>query len=94
MKLNGEIVPWYKKKALMSNRLTATDKCPRIQPIGIGECLCRILDKCMIMILSCSKNVTQAFLTDQLCGGLKSGIKGGIHFMKNLFRRKYYAKTT
>lgn len=86
MKLNNEYVPWNQIQALMSSRLVALDKCPGVRPIGIGECLRRIISKCMI--LATSSEVTEACGHSQLCSGLSSGIEGGIHAMNDIFQNK------
>ena len=37
--------PWAAYHALMACRLVALDKSPGVRPVGIGETLCRALDK-------------------------------------------------
>lgn len=86
MKLNNEYVPWTQIQALMSSRLVALDKCPGVRPIGIGECLRRILSKCMI--LATGSEVTEACGQWQLCSGLNCGIEGAIHAMNDTFVKK------
>ena len=44
-KIASEIIPWNQIRALMSGHLIALDKCPGVRPIGIGECLRRIMCK-------------------------------------------------
>jgi uncharacterized C2H2 Zn-finger protein len=88
MTLNNEYVPWHQIQALMSSRLVALDKCPGVRPIGIGECLRRIISKCMI--LATGSEVTEACGQSQLCSGLSSGIEGAIHAMNNLYQDKCY----
>ena len=46
-KIANKIILWNQIRALMSGRLVALDKCPGVRPIGIGECLRRIMCKCM-----------------------------------------------
>lgn len=86
MHLNNNFVPWNQIQALMSSRLVALDKCPGVRPIGIGECLRRILSKCMILVTG--SEVTEACAQSQLCSGLSSGIEGAIHAMNDLFQKK------
>ena len=44
-KMCNQILPWSKVRALVSGRMIVLDKCPAVQPIGIGECLRRIYRK-------------------------------------------------
>ena len=44
-KMCNQILPWSKVRALVSGTLIALDKCPGVRPIGIGECLRRIICK-------------------------------------------------
>ena len=47
IKIANESIRWNQIRALMSGHLIALDKCPGIRPIGIGECLQRVMCKCM-----------------------------------------------
>lgn len=75
----------------MSSRLVALDKCPGVRPIGIGECLRRILSKCMIE--ATGSEITEACGQSQLCSGLSSGIEGAIHAMIDVFQRECLASS-
>ena len=67
----------------MSCRLIALDKRPGIRPIGIGECLRRLLAK---STSDCTKgDLSEYFGIDQLAGGLEAGIEGAIHSLSDLF---------
>ena len=64
---------------LTASRLIALNKCPGIQPIGVGETVSRILGKA---ILSTTKqDVLEAAGTLQLCVGQEAGSEAAIHAM-------------
>ena len=42
-KMCNRTLPWSKVRVLVSGRLIALHKCPGVRPIGIGECLRRIM---------------------------------------------------
>ena len=82
-RLCNAIIPWEDVFALVTSRLIALDKCLGVRPIGIGETLHRVVGK--TICLATRIDVTMACGSDQLCGGLSSGIEGDIHSMSSLF---------
>ena len=82
-RLANSIVPWGEIRALVSNRLIALDKCPGVRPIGIGESLRRIVGKAICSATRLDLAVLCG--TDQLCGGIRSGIEGAVHAITDLF---------
>ena len=79
---NGSM-PWQVLRALLSNRLIALDKCPGVRPIGIGECLRRVMAKAVMMVAG--GDVREVCGSDQLCSGLEAGIEAAIHALCDLF---------
>ena len=71
-RLLNSIVPWEDISALVANCLIALDKCPGVRPIGIGETLRRVVGKAVCY--ATRVDVELACGSDQLCGGVRSGI--------------------
>ena len=82
----NNIINWLSIRAFMSSRLIALDKNPGVHPIGIGEVLIRILGKMMISITGI--DVEEVCSVDQLCSGLKAGIEGAVHGLRELCEKK------
>ena len=85
-RLANSLVEWNMIRALLANRLIALNKNPGVRPIGIGEVLMRIMGKAMVLVVG--KDVEEVCGADQLCSGLRSGIEGAIHSMRELFEER------
>jgi hypothetical protein len=68
---------------LMAGRLVALDKCPGVWSIGVGETWWQAITKSVLLMTG--KDVKVSCGIDQLCAGLESGIKGGIHAMQHVW---------
>jgi hypothetical protein len=72
-------------RALLANRLVALDKCPGVRPIGIGECLRRLIGK--VVALKTKHEVVKEGGTDQLATSLAAAIEGAAHSMTERFHQ-------
>ena len=80
----NSLMPFHFIRALMSSRLVAVDKCPGVRPIGVGECLRRVMAKAVMIVVG--RDVQQVCGSDQLCSCLESGIiEAAIHALGDLF---------
>ena len=75
--------PWSAYQALMSGRLVALDKQPRIRPVRVGETWRRMMAKCLLRVAG--PEAKAACGTTQLAGGVEAGIEGTIHAMRVLW---------
>ena len=82
-KIANNVVNWVDICALMSSRLIALDKCPGVRPIAIGEEPRRIL--CKVLAMATGSDVADLCGVRQLCSGLKAGIEGSVHAMRELY---------
>ena len=83
MCLSNSYPPWAAYRALTWGRLIGLGKNPGVRPLGIGGMLRRL--KCKVLLLVTGAEASRSCGSDQLCGGLESGIEGGIHFMRSLW---------
>ena len=79
---NGRL-PWDAYPALMSGRLIALDKQPRIRPVGVGETWRRMMVKCLLRVAG--PEAKTACGTTQLAGEVGAGIEGAIYAMRVLW---------
>ena len=63
--------------------LIALAKCPGVRPIGISECLQKIICKSVAEFTKIDLEETCS--TDQLACGLKAAVEGTIHAISNVF---------
>ena len=75
--------PWAAYWALMSGRMIALEKKPRIRTVGVGETWQRMMAKCLLKVAG--QEAKAACGTTQLTGGLEAGIEGAIHAMRVLW---------
>ena len=71
---------WAAYRALMACRLVALDKLPGTRPLGIGETYRRLMAKCILQCIG--DRATSACGNYNLCAGLKAGIEGAVHVIR------------
>ena len=81
--LASELVDPYSVEVLVSLRHIPLSKNPGVQPIGVGEVLCRIIGKCIGWVMK--KDIQKAAGPLQMETGLQSGSEAAIHSMKEIF---------
>ena len=64
---------------MISSRLIALDKHPRVRPVEVGKTLRRLMEKCLLQVTV--QESKAACRTEQLTGGAEAGIEVGIHKM-------------
>jgi len=70
--------------AFIACRLIPLDKNPGVRPIGICECLTRLVGKAVLTVVRpyIRREVTGAL---QLCAGQEAGVEAAIHTMRDIF---------
>ena len=79
-RLAGGPVDSHPVQALTASRLVALNKCPGVQPIGVGEVSRRIIGKAILSVIS--EDIQQVASSYQLCAGQKGGCKAAVHAMR------------
>jgi hypothetical protein len=75
----NDFPPWATYQALKAGQLIALDKCPGVNPVGIGKRWNWLNAKCMLLVSI--DQAKEAYGIDQLCTSLKAGIEGVVHVM-------------
>jgi hypothetical protein len=73
--------PWAAYRARMACRLVARDKEPGVRPVGIGEIFRRLFAKAILLLVG--REATSACDNLNLCVGLKAGIEGAVHALRD-----------
>ena len=80
----NNILEWEEIRAQKAKREIALKKLPAgVRPIGCGELLDRLCDKVMVFVTE--DDVKISCNADQLCSGIKAGIEGAVHSIRELF---------
>ena len=80
----NNILEWEEIRAQKAKREIALKKLPAgVRPIGCGELLDRLCDKVMVFVTE--DDVKNSCNADQLCSGIKAGIEGAVHSIRELF---------
>jgi hypothetical protein len=65
----------------MACRLVALDKEPGVRPVSIGEIFRRLFAKAILLVVG--REATSACDNLNLCAGLKAGIEGAVHALRD-----------
>jgi hypothetical protein len=79
--LANDSPPWAAYQAVMASRLIAMDKRPGVRPVDMGELLRRLLAK--VILHAVGPEATTACDNRNLCAGLKAGIEGAVHALRD-----------
>ena len=71
-------------QAFVACRLMPLNKNPGVRPIGVWECLRRLVGKAMLSVVG--PYVREAMGALQLCAGQDAGIEAAIHAMNDIFK--------
>ena len=69
--------------AFSACRLIASDKCPGVRPIGVGEVVRRIVGKVVLNIIG--DEIQEVAGTSQVCAGQQAGCEPAVYAMTNIF---------
>ena len=72
--------------AFVACRLIALDKCPGVQPIGVGEVVRRIVGK--VVLATVKMDILETAGPLQLCAGKDAGCEAAIHVMCSVFGKE------
>ncbi len=72
----NDFPPWAAYRALKAGRLVAFNKCPDVQPVGIGESWNRLNAQCVMLISG--GEAKDACGVEPLRAGLEAGIEGSL----------------
>jgi len=83
-RLATDTIPHYYISTLLACRLVLLEKKDKgIRPVGVGECLRRIIGKIITALLK--EDIMHTVGTLQTCAGLESGIEAAIHAVRKNF---------
>ena len=86
-RLETDTIPHYYISTLLACRLVPLKKKDNgIRPVGVGECLRRIIDKTITGLLK--EDIIHAVGTLQTCAGLESGIEAATHAVRKSYEEE------
>ena len=77
--------PWAAYSVMMSVRLIALENQPGVRRVGVGETWRRLMEKCFIRVTG--QEAKAACGTEQVAGGVETGIECGINATRLLWKQ-------